>query len=189
MPGHVGSIHMTPSIPSAPIAWDVQINGPYHDGVRIAVKGSNSTEVAGLASELSRAFEAHLVGPNWLRFDRSGLEARMAVGPIAALLSLLCVYPVARVLSHFFPEWNPTIQTFTVLLGITAAGTGLTFVPDAVLRSIDRAFPLVEFAGSLSDTGNAARKRLLWWASAIALPLLLNMIAAIAVSLLPSGHH
>ncbi len=187
MPTHLRAVIINCRHYSESTECKVSLNDRFYPGARVEVKGTDPTEVSGVFGELCHVFESRLTGLAWLRVKDPGVTSSFAVALLAAVLLWLTALPILRLVARSHPEiWMVVRQTSPVT---TAALLALCwgFVSFPVIAALKRAFPLVEFAGALSDEGKKERRRLVWWSSFVLLPLLLNIAAGLVILFVPAG--
>jgi hypothetical protein len=176
MPRRIRSVSIKFSDYKSGASCAINLSSLTHSGAEVSVQGSDVTEVSGIFAELSACLKSTIV-PGW-RWHPTSMAADFLLGALLSVCVFFTMLPVARLMWRINPGWQSDLAKIsTAVLLIVATIGALIFGGSVIVKLLQSTFPVVTFGGRLADPGTHHRARLLWLASAVFLPLLLNLLA------------
>ena len=170
---------------NAPISCDIQITTGSSGCVDLSVDGEDPTIASGLFRELTRKIESRELGGIWLAKRLDSNLSSLAISILTAV-AIYCAFDFSLFIADVSAEGfkGSTIRSFIRYIGWICVFVGFVFGGFSIERSLKCHFSSVHFRGRISDPWGKRRARLIWIASALILPILLNVITSMISDLL-----
>ena len=184
MPRQIASVSISFEKYNAPVSCRVELRAFPDAHARISIGGSDTTTVAGTYHELEKKLkEKPCIFSKWLHnWARTSLT-------IISLLTALAIYLLFDLVLGFAGWMSPGFERSQLYAELVKVAWLCVFI-GAIVGGIwvyfqcQKAFPVVQFSGNLSDPSSVKRRRLGYIFSVIVLPLAVKIVASLLVKML-----
>jgi hypothetical protein len=185
MPKNIRSVLISFHEYKAPVSCTVTLTSfPFQDA-KVSVDGTDTTVVSGLFRDLEKELKGHQTSSSWLISKLDGLGFHFIVSSLLAI----AIYSVFDIPLNIAKSQNEAFKDSVLYSVIVNAGWFAIFVAFAVgaypvIKALKNMFPSVRFVGNLSDLSTKRRSKVIWLLMAILLPIILNVLSGLLISIL-----
>lgn len=183
MPRKIRSVSISYLNYQGALSCELELRADPIEPAKLRMDGTDPAAVSGAYHELERELSERQVTGGALLAKLDTFAAFLFLGILAAA----CIYSAFDIALYIADLWIQGFKASTVRRGIVVVGGIFTFIAFfggfRLVELLKETFPLVEFAGRLSDPSTNRRSRLVWVAVSILLPILLNVLSGMLTGL------